>query len=132
MPRRLRTLLLVTDLGFLMYWALTALMVTKLIDIPTDWLFKDYADPNIVAWNWSFMPLDMLASVTGLIAVAQSGRGDGWQTAALISLVLTFCAGFMAISFWTFQQSFDPSWWAPNLFLTLWPLTMFKEVHQQP
>jgi Family of unknown function (DUF5360) len=78
------------------------------------------------------MPVDILASVTGLIAVAQSGRGVGWQTTALISLALTFCAGFMAISFWTFQQSFDPSWWGPNLFLMLWPIAMFKEVHQQP
>ncbi|MCB9588029.1 MAG: DUF5360 family protein [Polyangiaceae bacterium] len=41
-------------------------MALGLLKVPADWLFRDYTDPNIVAWNWSFLPLDLLASVTGL------------------------------------------------------------------
>jgi hypothetical protein len=128
MPKRLRLSLLITDIGFLIYWGITALAAIKLVTIPPEWLFKDYHDPNIVAWNWSFMPLDLLASVTGLIAVRQSQ----WRTMAIVSATLTFCAGFLALSFWSFQGSFDPSWWAPNLFLTLWPLFMIRTLITEP
>lgn len=128
MPTSLKRCLLFTDIGFILYWSVTALAALKLVAIPPAWLFTDYNDPNIVAWNWSFMPLDLLASVTGLIAVRQSA----WQTMALISATLTFCAGFLALSFWTFQGSFDPAWWTPNIILTLWPLIMLRHVITEP
>jgi Family of unknown function (DUF5360) len=132
MPQILKILLLMTDIGFLLYWGVTALMTCGFIALPADWLFKDYRDPNIIAWNWSFMPLDLLASVTGLRAVSRAARGKVWRNAAMISLTLTFCAGFMAISFWSVQRSFDAAWWGPNLFLTLWPLIMLPSVARQP
>lgn len=128
MPRLLKILFLITDISFLVYWGVTALAAIKLLNIPSDWLFKDYTDPNIVAWNWSFMPLDILASLTGLFAVWLAGRGKTWKQMALISMTLTFCAGFMAITFWTFQGSFDASWWAANAFLMLWPLLLLRQV----
>ncbi|PHR58339.1 MAG: hypothetical protein COA47_10690 [Robiginitomaculum sp.] len=128
MPKPLKRLFLVTDISFLIYWAITALVAVNLLGIPQDWLFRDYSDPNIVAWNWSFMPLDILASISGLLAVRMAGTGGNWRQVALISMVLTFCAGFMAVSFWTFQASFDALWWAANLFLMLWPLLMFRRV----
>jgi hypothetical protein len=98
-------------------------MVIKLVDIPSEWLFKNYDDPQIVAWNWSFFPIDILLSVTGLVALKLEKNGDQlWRAWALVSLTLTVCAGLMAISFWAFVGDFDIAWWLPNLFLMLWPL----------
>jgi Family of unknown function (DUF5360) len=131
-PQSLKTLLFVTDGGFVLYWGVTALLALNLFSIPPEWLFKDYHDLTIIAWNWSFMPLDLLASLSGLIAVRRASIQQHWQTMALISMSLTFCAGFMAISFWTVQRSFDAAWWAPNLFLTFWPLIMASKVRAQP
>ncbi len=128
MPRALKLLLLLTDWGFILYWGITALAGLGAINLPSAWLFKDYHDPNIVAWNWSFMPLDLLASATGLRALYIAKNQGRWQSAALISITLTFCAGFLALSFWIFQRSFDPGWWLPNLFLMLWPLLMLRTV----
>jgi hypothetical protein len=120
----LRALLLITDLGFLLYWSVTALHL-----LPASLLFKDYANPILVAWNWSFLPLDLGASFLGLAALhlARKGRPQ-WHFAALLSLTLTACAGLMALSFWTLRSDYDPLWWAPNAFLLVWPLFFLKQL----
>ena len=116
--RALRPFFLVVDLGFIAYWVVTALGV-----IPADLLFKDYHDPALVAWNWSFLPLDLAISATGLYALWLYRRGQAeWRPLALVSLVLTSCSGLMAVAFWGIQFDFDPWWWGPNLFLLLYPL----------
>lgn len=115
--------MLVTDIGMLLYWSITALMALSLIALPGEWLFKDYHDPTVMAWNWSFFPLDMLLSITGLWALRLEQRSDpAWKIWAAISLTLTLCAGLMAISYWMIVQDFDAAWWIPNLFLMLWPI----------
>jgi hypothetical protein len=118
-----RVLMFITDVGMLAYWAVTALMALGLLALPPDWLFKDYDDPRVVAWNWSFLPIDLAFSLSGLWALhrEQAGAKD-WKIWAAVSLTLTFCAGTMAISYWTLTGDFDMAWWLPNLFLTLWPL----------
>lgn len=121
-PVGLRVVMAVTDFGFLIYWVVTALVALHILDIPTEWLFKDYDDPRVIVWNWSFAPLDILASLTGLAALMRAGSGRGWARLALISATLTFCAGFMAITYWAIAGELDWTWWAPNLFLMLWPL----------
>ena len=127
-----RGLMLFTDIGMLLYWAITAAMALKLLDIPGDWLFKDYHDPRVMAWNWSFFPLDILLSVTGLAALRMESAGHpNWRIMAAISLTLTFCAGLMAIAYWLIVQDFDPSWWIPNLFLMLWPLPFLYALLRQ-
>ena len=134
MPRNLRVLFLLTDIGFLLYWGLSGAMALGLLRVPADWLFRDYTDPNIVAWNWSFLPLDLLASVTGLGAVwlaRGAAARRNWQPLALISMTLTFCAGFLALLFWSFQCSFDLGWWASNLFLVAWPLAALVAARKQ-
>ncbi|MEM7460424.1 MAG: DUF5360 family protein [Pseudomonadota bacterium] len=116
-------LMFFTDMGMLLYWVITAAMALQLLNIPGEWLFKDYHDPRVVAWNWSFFPLDILFSVTGLAALRMERAGDpNWKLVATMSLTLTVCAGLMAISYWLILQDFDPSWWVPNLFLMIWPL----------
>ena len=127
-----RSLMLFTDLGMLLYWAVTAAMALHLIDIPGDWLFKDYHDPRVMAWNWSFLPLDLLLSVTGLAALRmESANHANWRIMATVSLTLTFCAGLMAIAYWLIVQDFDPAWWIPNLFLILWPLPFLYAMLRQ-
>ena len=114
----LRVCFLLVDLGFILYWFIT---YCKLI--PDEFLFQDYTNPLLVTWNWSFFPLDIFISATGLSSLFLFRRGDNrWRPLALISLVLTFCSGLQAIAFWAFQGFFDITWWGFNGFLLLYPL----------
>lgn len=118
-----RLLMRITDIGMLLYWSVTVLMALSIISIPGEWLFKDYDDPRVMAWNWSFLPLDLLLSVSGLWALRLEKAGNQeWKIWATISLTLTMCAGLMAISYWVLVKDYDLGWWIPNLFLLLWPI----------
>jgi hypothetical protein len=122
--RALRYFFLLVDLGFVAYWLLTLLHW-----IPERYLFKDYHDPVLAAWNWSFLPLDLCVSATGLFSLRLRARGrPAWAVFALVSLVLTFCSGLQAIAFWVLRRDYDPSWWAPNLFLLVYPLFFVRRV----
>jgi len=114
----LRWNLLLTDIGFLLYWLASALSL-----LPPDWLYKDHDNPILMAWNWSLAPIDLAASASGLLALwhARSGR-DIWSRWALVSLSLTFCAGLMAVAFWSLQSDFELAWCLPNLYLVAWPV----------
>lgn len=128
-----RRLMFFTDIGMLAYWAITALMALGLLSLPPEWLFKDYDDPRVVAWNWSFLPIDLAFSLTGLWALRCERAGQPeWKIWATVSLTLTFCAGIMAISYWTLTGDFDPSWWIPNLFLMFWPLPFLVQLARTP
>ena len=119
LSRSLTSYLVLVDVGFLVYWTVTALGL-----IPIDWAFKDYHVPQVVAWNWSFLPLDLLLSASGLSAVAAARRGrlELAYLLSVVALALTFASGFMALSYWTFARDFDLAWWAANLLLVLPPL----------
>lgn len=109
------------DLGFIAYWLLISLRV-----LPAEAMFAGYEKPEVQAWNWSFLPLDILASVTGILGNT-TNRLDK-KTLLTISLVLTSVAGGMAVGYWAFIGDFELSWWLPNLVLLLfpiWPLTNF-------
>lgn len=101
-----------TDLGFVGYW--TAVAAGGIPPSP---------NPVLVAWNWSFVVLDLLASTVGLTALwlirrgATSGRG-----LRLVSLALTQAAGLTAVSFWALRADFQLEWWLPNLWLTAFPV----------
>ena len=123
MPRWLRACFLLVDLGFILYWAITAAGV-----LPEAWLFKDYQDPLLQAWNWSFLPLDLFVSATGLTAVLLARWGGDWRPWALLSLAMTSASGMQAIAFWVLRQDFDPAWWLPNLFLLLYPIAALPAV----
>ncbi len=115
---KLKYFFLVVDIGFIAYWLITLLGV-----IPNEYLFKDYENPILVAWNWSFLPLDLFISGTGLTSLwLWKKNSKNWKTLALISLVLTFCSGLQAVSFWFLRSDFDISWWIPNLFLLIYPV----------
>ncbi len=107
----------VTDLGFILYWLVTGLGL-----IPAAWAFNGYHDPVLVAWNWSFLPLDLLVSATGLTALwaERTGRLD-WRGLAIASLAFTSASGLNAVAFWALRGEFDWQWWLPNLYLLLYP-----------
>ncbi|MCB1324843.1 MAG: DUF5360 family protein [Spirochaetales bacterium] len=114
----LRYLFLLVDLGFIAYWTITALGL-----IPPEYAFQDYTNPFLTIWNWSFLPLDLLVSGTGLAALACHRRGSElWRPLAMLSLAFTMASGLQAVSFWAIQGFFDPTWWGLNLFLLVYPL----------
>lgn len=120
--KRLKIFFLITDIGFITYWLITLLKL-----IPDSMLFKDYNNPIMVSWNWSFFPLDILISITGLTSLfLYRKRSKKWRTIALVSLVLTFCSGLQAISFWAIQKDFDAAWWISNLYFIIYPLFFIK------
>lgn len=124
MGKSLKAFMLFTDIGFLFYWT-----VTFLEWIPKQYLYQDYSNELLVAWNLSFIPLDLLISATGLISISCYNRQkEVWSTLCLISLVLTFCSGLQAIAFWAIRLDFDLAWWIPNLFLMIYPLFFFPSV----
>jgi len=117
-PRVLKWFFLGVDIGFIVYWTITLFRL-----IPAEFLFEDYNNPLLVAWNWSFLPLDLFISATGLSSIYfQKKQQSIWKSLALISLVLTFCSGLQAIAFWVIRLEFNPVWWIPNLILLLYPL----------
>lgn len=123
MNRRLALALTITDLLFLTYWSVSALDALRLISVPPDLLYAGHHEPRVVAWNWSFLPLDLAFSILGLSAVraARSGRAI-WRPLALMSLVCTMIAGGMAVAYWGLLGEFDPAWFLPNLALLIWPM----------
>jgi hypothetical protein len=123
MGKSLRLALSITDIVFLAYWLVSALHLAGVLPIPADWLYADVEDPRVVAWNWSFLPLDLAFSLTGLAAIRCARHGNSlWKPLALISLVLTMVAGGMAVGYWTLLREFDPFWFLPNLALLIWPV----------
>lgn len=126
--RALWPFFVVVDVGFILYWLVTGLHL-----LPDAWLYKDYQDPVLVAWNWSFLPLDLAVSATGLSSLYLFRREDErWRALAIASLALTFASGLTAIAFWAVRGDFDPGWWAPNLFLMLYPLPFFAALVWRP
>jgi hypothetical protein len=118
-----KILLLAVDFGFIFYWLLVALNL-----IPHDWVFQNYADPNVRAWNWSFLPLDIAASITGFIGI----KGRGNRELLIISSTLTSVAGGMAIAFWSIQGFFNLGWWAPNIILIASGITILSKLLKHP
>lgn len=118
MRKSLRALMLFTDIGFILYWSVTFLGL-----IPKAYLYQDYSNELLVAWNLSFIPLDLLISCTGLLSIYCYNRKKSvWSPLCLVSLALTFCSGLQAIAFWGIRLDFDLMWWIPNLFLMIYPL----------
>jgi hypothetical protein len=107
-----------TDLGFVAYWTAIALDL-----VPPELAYSDYRAPIVVAWNWSFLPLDLLVSATGMLGLwGLRGRPALGHVVVLISLALTHASGLFALSYWVIRGEFSPQWWAPNLLLLLYPL----------
>ena len=110
-------LLTVTEIGMLAYWVFATLVVLGIITVDPALMYSDYQNPVIVAWNWSFFPIDVLFAVLGLLGRFGNLSGRNQQVLSTVSLSLMFCAGLMAVSFWAIRGFFDPFWWGVNLWL---------------
>ena len=110
--RWVKRCMLVTDVGLLAYWAATA---TRVI--------APYPAEILVDWNWSFLGLDLMVSLTGLAGLWLMGRGKAaGRSLMLVSLALTHAAGLTALNFWVLRDEYAVEWWLPNLWLALFPL----------
>jgi hypothetical protein len=121
-------LMLVTDVGFIVYWLL---IVTRAL--PPELMFDDYEVPAVAAWNWSFLPLDVAISATGLLALRALRRGRASARVLLpVSLTLTSVSGGMALAFWAIAGDFDIAWWAPNAYLLIFPIPLLVHLARRP
>lgn len=117
--KTLRRLFLLVDVGFIVYWIVTLFNLMP----------QDYENPILVAWNWSFLPLDLLISFTGFFSIyLYNKRNKNWSSIALISLLFTFCSGLQAITFWIIRMDFDLSLWILNLFLLIYPIFFIPRI----
>jgi hypothetical protein len=125
-PIGLFTIFFIVDLGFIAYW-----FITYFHFLPPELLYNDYKNPLMVDWNWSFFPIDMLISLSGLQSIRlYQSKSVHWIFFALGSLFLTMCSGLMAISFWIYHNDFDLVWWLPNLFLLIYPFFYLNKVYR--
>ena len=133
MPRGLATGLWLTDVGFLLYWTIAALAQLGALSIPAEWMYANYERADVIAWNWSFFPLDLAFSFCGLRALSLAKRGERrWRPYALVSLILTMTAGGMACAYWTLLGEFDPFWYGTNAILVVWPLFYLRAFFDAP
>lgn len=129
MPWSLRTFLGVTDGVMLLYWSASALACLGAFQMPEGLMYGGYGTARVDAWNWSFAPLDLAFATMGLWSVRLAARNDPlWRMVAAISLVLTMCAGGMAVSYWALLGEFDASWWVPNLLLLVLPMLWLPQL----
>lgn len=132
MSRSLILGILVTDLAFTLYWVVSAAYLVGLVDVPEAYLFSGYHDRRLMAWNWSFLPLDLAATAFGAWAILAARQKREWKTLAAVSLALWSTAGGMAIAYWTLMGEFDPSWFLPNLLVFIWPLFFLPKLVSAP
>ena len=112
-----KPLLVLVDAGLLLYWFM---VITDLF--PKDLRFRDYS-------NWSFFPLDVAAALVVFLGVFLMNRKiAAGELVLMFGLTLTFCAGFMAISFWAYYGDFEIFWWGANSILMIVPLLVFANM----
>ena len=107
----------------LLYWVLAGALVLELITIDPSLMYSDYQNPLVVAWNWSFFPIDVAFAIIGLTARFGSFSGTIKLKLETTASVLMICAGLMAISFWTITGDFNATWWGMNIWLIVLGLT---------
>lgn len=113
----MKALLTITEVGMLTYWAFAAVVALEWLMVAPEVMYADHSNPLIVAWNWSFLPIDVMFAALGLLARFAKIKPAKAQILQTASLALMFCAGTMAISFWALQCWFDLAWWGMNAWL---------------
>lgn len=106
-----------TEIAMLLYWLLAGALALELITIDPSLMYSDYQNPMVIAWNWSFFPIDVAFATIGLTARFCSMSGQLKFKLEVTSAVLMLCAGVMAVSYWTITGDFDVTWWSMNVWL---------------
>lgn len=117
-----RGLLTITEIGMLVYWLFAGLVAIGLIVVQPQLMYADYTDSAVIAWNWSFLPIDVLFAISGLSARYLPLNSLLASKLEVFSLSLMFCAGLMAISYWVIVQFYDNLWWGLNIWLMVLPV----------
>lgn len=107
----------ITELAMLFYWFLAGALSLGLISIDPSLMYSDYQNPLVIAWNWSFFPIDIAFAIIGLTARFGTKAGQVRFKLEIIASVLMFCAGLMAVSYWMITGDFDLTWWGMNIWL---------------
>lgn len=126
-----KKLIILTDLGMLLYWFIILMAAQNVLNIPPDYMYSDHTSPFMVYWNLSFLPIDIMFSVLGIASITLPLKDKLKENLNIISLTLMFCAGFMAISFWAIAGDFDPFWWGINLWLVILPIAIAAAAYIQ-
>ena len=113
----LKTATTITELAMLVYWILAAALTFNLISIDPSLMYSDYQNPLVVAWNWSFFPIDIAFAIIGLTARFAIKADQLRFKLEIIAGVLMFCAGLMAVTYWTIMGEFDFAWCGVNIWL---------------
>jgi hypothetical protein len=113
----------VTEALMLLYWLLAGALALNLLSIDPSLMYSDYQNPLVVAWNWSFFPIDLAFALIGLSARFGRFSMDLKFKLETTAAALMICAGLMAVSFWILTGDFSISWWAVNIWLIVLGLT---------
>jgi len=127
----LKPLTTITEILMILYWIIAAAVALGWISIDPSLMYSDHENPLVIAWNWSFFPIDIAFSVLGLAAtfiVMSAARKAKLET---VAATLMLCAGVMALSFWTITGDYNPSWWGVNIWLVVIALTNLFTGKQQ-
>jgi hypothetical protein len=114
--------LLATEVGMGLYWILALLMVAGVVHVPPEYMYSDYENPLVIAWNWSFLPIDLIFITSGIAAFLKPVGSEKKRALRQLSLTTMFCAGLMAITYWAILGQFDPVWWGVNVWLMVLPI----------
>lgn len=115
----LKLITTITEILMVLYWVLAAALVMDFIRIDPSLMYSDYENPLVVAWNWSFFPIDIAFASMGLFAKYGGATGGRKFKLEISAATLMTCAGLMAISYWIFSGDFNLTWWAVNIWLIL-------------
>lgn len=121
----MRYALLATEVSMLLYWVFAGFVVTGFIHVNPEYMYSDYTNPIVVAWNWSFLPIDLIFAASGIAAALIKNNSEAKRSLRQLGLTTMFCSGLMAISFWAILGQFDPTWWAVNIWLMVLPLMAY-------
>ncbi len=113
------SLMTLTEIVMLLYWVLAFALTVGFVEIDPELMYSDYRNPLIVAWNWSFLPIDLAFAVCGLFSRFGNVDRSYASTLGIVGATLMVCAGTMAVSFWSLTGDFDFTWWGINLWLII-------------
>jgi hypothetical protein len=120
----------ITEVLMILYWIFAGALVLGLISIDPSLMYSDYENPLVVAWNWSFFPIDIAFAGIGLFARFADISDVRKGMLETISATLMICAGLMAISYWVVTLDFNIVWWGLNIWLLglgLWNLAHIQQ-----
>ena len=101
----------------LAYWAFAGLMALNIITVDPALMYSDHTDARVIAWNWSFFPIDIAFAGLGLTARFATLSAALRAKLEIVASTLMICAGLMALSYWAITGDFSATWWSMNLWL---------------